>query len=364
MKFTANRQRLTAAVQSAAQVVDRTATIELFRCARLAVSDGGLVVAATDGQVAVTSPCGQDLESEPGSLAVNAKSLLNAVRSFDGEKVVLSGDANNRLTIASADGSATMVLPGINGRDFTPLYEAPEESFVAVDGPKFATAIKRVAWAASGDMTRQNLYGIAFNGNRLSATNGHRAAWAATPQVKVDVPTVVLTKAMLATASLFAESEDDCEIAMTAEHFSARSNGTEITTRTGVKPPPLDQAIPKNKLHVTVDHAEMLSAAKRCLGVAQVVDKQTLDTVKMAYDEGSLRLSLSNPSRGDASTKLATDVPKGNALLHVAAGYLVAAIEAIDGDKVVLEIGGNLEPFVFRPVNDETHFNVLFPRSP
>jgi DNA polymerase III sliding clamp (beta) subunit (PCNA family) len=54
---------------------------------------------------------------------------------------------------------------------------------------------------------------------------------------------------------------------------------------------------------------------------------------------------------------------KGRVSLHVAAGYLVAALEAIEADDVVLELGGNLEPFVFRPDADETHFNILFPRS-
>lgn len=364
MKFTVTRNTFVSAVHGAVQIADRTATVEAYRCALLTVTDNGLRVSATDGQVAIASDCGVDLKSTAGSVAVDAKLLLDAVRSFECDKVALSVDKANRLTVVSDDGTATMVLPGINGRDFpAPMYQAPEGAFTTVDGAKFAEAIKRVAWAASSDTTRQNLYGIAFDGNRLSATNGHRAAWAATPQVKVAKPMVVLTKAMLATAALFSASDDDCDVAMTAEHFSARSNGTEIVARTGIVAPPIDAIIPKNKLHVTVDRAAFLAAAKRCHGVSQVIEKQTLDTVVMEYAGGSLRLALSNPSRGDAATMLKTDGPDETVKLHVAAGYLVAAIEAISGDRVVLELGKARDPFVFRPVNDETHFNLLSPRS-
>jgi DNA polymerase-3 subunit beta len=271
-----------------------------------------------------------------GSITVPARKLAEIVRELPNASIRITASGEQRVTIEC--GRSKFRLLGL------PKDEFPAFPAVKCDGGWKATAgnlqklITHVAFAASTEESRPILNGVLWelrpDRMRMVATNGHRLA-------RMDVPTataggaqadlIVPPKALEQIRKLFS-AEDEIEVARSENHLGFRSPTTQVFTRLIEGPyPNYEQVIPReNDKVMTADKGAITSALRRM----SIVASDQTHRIRMAFANGSCKLSVQTPDLGEAQEEV-TVTYEGDALeIGFNAAYMLEVLKYIPTDEV------------------------------
>src|SRR5262249_32438772 len=142
---------------------------------------GHLHLAATDLDVSLTSRCEAEIR-EPGAIAVQAKKLIEIIRSLSAADVLLVQEEPRVLSIRA--GSSRFKIHGLAADDFPTLPVVPPApapgSRVEIPFGDFRRMVGKVLFAVSAEESRFQLNGALFKikdgALEIVATDGHRLA--------------------------------------------------------------------------------------------------------------------------------------------------------------------------------------------
>jgi DNA polymerase-3 subunit beta len=237
------------------------------------------------------------------------------------------------------------------GRSEFKLLGLPREEFpsfpqVAFDGASKTTArelqklIAHVAFAASTEESRPVLNGVLWqllpDRMRMVATNGHRLAKMEIPMqssTAQQAELIVPPKALEQFRKLFG-ADDEIEIGRSDNHLGFRSATTQVFTRLIEGPyPNYEQVIPReNDKLATVEKASLMSALRR---MAIVASDQT-HRIRMAFGDGSCRLSVTTPDLGEAQEEITVSYEGEPLDIGFNANYLLEVLKYMPTDEVRL----------------------------
>jgi DNA polymerase-3 subunit beta len=123
--------------------------------------------------------------------------------------------------------------------------------------------------------------------------------------------------------------------------------------------PPYDKVIPqKQTKRVVALRSRLLDALKRISLVAS--DKS--GGVQLHVAPGFLRIQSQNPDVGEGAEEVEVDYAGEPVSIGFNARYLMDALGSLPHDEVALELSGELDPGVIRPVGDGMDFvGVIMP---
>jgi DNA polymerase-3 subunit beta len=169
----------------------------------------------------------------------------------------------------------------------------------------------------------------------MVATNGHRLA-------RMDVPVapsgstaqadlIVPPKALEQIRRLFG-AEDEVEIARSENHLGFRSSSTQIFTRLIEGPyPNYEQVIPReNDKSATADKAAFTAALRRM----SIVASDQTHRIRMAFANGSCKLSVQTPDLGEAQEEMTVSYEGDPLEIGFNASYLLEILKYIPTDEV------------------------------
>jgi DNA polymerase III subunit beta len=258
------------------------------------------------------------------------------VRELPSAAIRLTASGEQRVTIEC--GRSKFRLLGL------PREEFPAFPAVKFDGGWRASSkdlqklIAHVAFAASTEESRPILNGVLWELRpermRMVATNGHRLA-------RMDVPTaaggaanadlIVPPKALEQIRRLFG-ADEDVEIARSENHLGFRSATTQVYTRLIEGPyPNYEQVIPReNDKAATADKAAFTSALRRM----SIVASDQTHRIRMAFANGSCKLSVQTPDLGEAQEELTVSYEGDPLEIGFNAAYLLEILKYIPTDEV------------------------------
>lgn len=181
MKATVLRADLLPALELICKLVGAKSAMPILANVVLEGGDDGITLRATDleSEMIIFVPAKVE---QPGAVLASAKMVLGTLRALgdDGE-IVIDSSKKNKV----AFGSANFIVPG-------PVEEMPsawesESVDVRETNGDFLRALRAVTFAASTDPTRYALNGVCYDRaqKRLVATDGHRLAFIAAPELFV-----------------------------------------------------------------------------------------------------------------------------------------------------------------------------------
>src|SRR5512143_2582015 len=177
MEFTIQRSELLAGLYLTQGIVERRTTIPILGNVLIQAAGDGVIVAATDQEIAVRRQCTATVKRK-GTLTVGARKLYEMVREIPEGDVRIRQQDNNWIEVSA--GKSRFRLVGLDAREFPAMPEAPAggES-IRITGETLNEMIEYTLFAVSADETRVNLNGIhleaAADGRlRMVATDGHR----------------------------------------------------------------------------------------------------------------------------------------------------------------------------------------------
>src|SRR2546422_148293 len=336
MKFTITREQLQEGLGGVAAAIPAKTTLPVLANVLVEVTKQGLRLSGTDLDIAVTTTVPAEVDAE-GAVTLPAKKLVDIARELPSGPVRFTAAGESRVAIEC--GRSKFKLLGL------PREEFPSFPAVKFDGAWKAAAgvvhklVGHVAFAASTEESRPILNGVLWELRpermRMVATNGHRLA-------RMDVPTppagssaqadlIVPPKALEQIRRLFG-SDEEVEIARSENHLGFRSSSTQIFTRLIEGPyPNYEQVIPReNDKAATADKAAFASALRRM----SIVASDQTHRIRMAFANGSCKLSVQTPDLGEAQEEISVSYEGDPLEIGFNASYLLEILKYIPTDEV------------------------------
>lgn len=342
--------------------------------ALLAAKDGILTIAGTNLAVGISSRIGY--EGEDFSITLPHTLLNNWTNLASSPTLEFKIDEPTQ-TVTLVSGRSTSKIKGISADEF-PSLPTQETELATIHAATLAQALKAVVLAAAFEHTNPILQGVLF---RFS---GHECVLAAIDGYCLSVQVIELSTPIDGVQSFIIPGESvkslikmlpkkgdavvTCGVSKHNANMIFKVEDTEFTTRIidgqfpdyeRFVPLPSDQSI-----EIKCDKTGFQQALKR---IALYLDKSNT-VVRVDTDDEAIRLSSANVEIGNADETVEAEInkqgmPKTSAFN---VGYLNEALQAIDSEKLILQVIDERSPLVFRPdvLNTKNFFLVMPMRVP
>ncbi|HET7426592.1 MAG TPA: DNA polymerase III subunit beta [Gemmatimonadales bacterium] len=363
MKLTITREQLQEGLVAVAASVPAKTTLPILSNILLEATKDGIRLSGTDLDIAVSTTVSASVDQE-GAITLPARKLVEIVRELPSAAIRLTASGEQRVTIEC--GRSKFRLLGLPREEFPAFPTVKFDGSWRTSSKDLQKLIAHVAFAASTEESRPILNGVLWELRpermRMVATNGHRLA-------RMDVPTppsgnaaqadlIVPPKALEQIRRLF-RSDEEVEIARSENHLGFRSPTTQIFTRLIEGPyPNYEQVIPReNDKSATADKAAFSSALRRM----SIVASDQTHRIRMAFANGSCKLSVQTPDLGEAQEEITVSYDGDPLEIGFNASYLLEILKYIPTDEVRLTFKAPERAATCEPVgwNDPSSYLTL-----
>ncbi len=375
MELTIEKQQFLRGLARTHGVADRKSSMHILSNVLLSTEgDTSLRLSATDLYLGVTAIVPAKIK-KPGSIAVSARTLFDIVKNLPDAEVIWKLTDSHAVEVSC--GKVRYRIPAMPGEDFPPLPNAGDAAFAELDASVLADLISLTQYSMSHDDTRPHLAGTLFECDgkvvRMVTTDGHRLSKA---ERKLDAKGKAKSFSMLVPHKGISELKrllDDVRAAKgkgetEATIGIATAGGNAFFQREDLSLsvkladenfPPYDKVIPsKQSRTVIAARGPLVEALRRISLVAN--DKS--GGVQLMIEPGTLRLQSQNPDVGEGSEEVDVDYAGDGLRIGFNARYLLDALGALPHDEVALELSGERDPGVLKPVGSESEFiGVIMP---
>ncbi len=310
--------------------------------------DGKLHLAATDLDVSLTSRCEAEIR-EGGAIAVQAKKLIEIIRSLSAAEVLLVQEEPRVLSIRA--GSSRFKIHGLAADDFPTLPTVPASAGAKVEIPfaDFRRMVAKILFAVSAEESRFQLNGALFKikdgALEIVATDGHRLALVEKREESLrNVPGNAGEDSVLVPRKALQELQRlEGDAAATAlefrrgeHHLSFRLGQRELICRIleGTFPD-YERVIAKdNDKRVLFDRKALAEAVQR----AALMTSDRARAVRLQFSAHQLVISAVNADLGEAVEEVACEYDGPEFRLGINPDYLSQFLAAVDTDRVRLEL--------------------------
>ena len=305
MRFTISREKLLEGLQAVTPAVPAKTTLPVLANLLVETTERGIRFSATDLDIAVSTEVTADVET-PGAITIPAKKLFEIARELPPSSVKIGASGEQRVTLEC--GRSKFKLLGLPRDEFPTFPSVRFSDSWRVKSSELQKLISHTAFAVSTEESRPILNGVLWelreDRMRMVATNGHRLAKMEVVVESSSAPPgdlIVPPKALDQVRRLF-PAEEELEIARGDNHLGFRSPFTSVFTRLVEGPyPNYEQVIPKdNDRYCLADKAALTSALKRM----SVIASDQTHRIKMSFNSGMLKFSVTTPDLGEAQDEL------------------------------------------------------------
>ena len=366
MEFTIGRSELLAGLYLTQGIVERRTTIPILANVLMQSVDDGVVVAATDQEIAIRRQCTAAVKRK-GALTAGARKLYEMVREIPEGDVRIRQQDNNWIEVSA--GKSRFRLVGLDAREFPAMPEptAEEGAAVRIAGAMLTEMIEYTIFAVSADETRVNLNGIHIEPDgsdrlRMVATDGHRLAMITRPVERAELTRAVTIprKAVMELRKVLESGDEPIEIGVQGGVAHARRGRVQMSMRLiEGEFPDYHQVIPaKSERVASIDAANLLGALRR----VSVVSSERTRGVKLQLDSQRLELTAINPDVGEAAEELDVEYDGDPVSIGFNSRYLMDVLGVLPVDKrVELGLNDEVSPGVIRTAGDADYCYIVMP---
>ena len=335
MRFTISREKLQEGLSAVASAVPSKTTLPVLANLLVQTTEKGIRISGTDLDIAVSTEVTADVESA-GAITIPARKLAEIARELPPAPVKISATGDQRITLEC--GRSKFKLLGLPKSEFPSFPAVKFEKSVRTPAGDLQKLISHTAFAASTEESRPILNGVLWELRsdcmRMVATNGHRLAKMEIPvktPAAVSMDLIIPPKALEQIRRLF-PAEEELEVAQGENHLGFRSPFTSVFTRL-IEGPYVnyEQVIPKeNDRYAILDKHAFTSALKRM----SVVASDQTHRIRLSFNSGMLKFSVSTPDLGEAQDELPVRFEGDPLDIGFNAAYLLEILRYTPTDEV------------------------------
>ncbi|TSE33427.1 DNA polymerase III subunit beta [Tepidimonas charontis] len=360
----ATQERLLAALQSVAGIVERRHTLPIL--ANVLIQRVGPLTQLTTSDLEMQIRATADLggEEAPFATTVGARKLIDILRTLPAEQRVTLESSGERLTLKA--GKSRFTLQTLPAHDFPLVQESPTY------GPTFAVPqqtlkhlLARVSFAMAVQDIRYYLNGILFVAEgctlTLVATDGHRLALASA-ELDSELPArqevILPRKTVLELQRLLSDREGVLQMRFAANQAKFALDGMEFVSKlVEGKFPDYNRVIPRTHRNVVVlGRAPLLAALQR----AAIMTSDKFKGVRLHLEPGLLQVAANNAEQEEAIDEL--DIEYSGDVIDIGfnVNYLTEALATMGQEHVRVELqDGNASALITIPGDEHFKYVVM-----
>lgn len=341
MKFKTTRSQLLAAAQFAASGILGRSTLPALSCLLVQADKSGLKFTGSNLDLYASATSEAEVSTD-GAVCLPADRLLNFVRKSPSEEIELLLDGSR---IKLTGGTAKAEISFLDPEEFPQLPPKNNGTTAVIPAAKLALCLRQTAPMMSDDEPRHVLMGLFFqfkdkqlwlvgcDGRRLGAT-----AIDCDGQGEWILPFEIAKRLVSAVEN--SKGDVTCVFSQNNATFSA--DGWTLTGRLlEGNYPNWKQTIPTDGLAVELNKDEIISTVQR----AKDFTTERAAAVKLTF-AGSMLTVTSGDGNDRFSETLGVNNKAGDIAISMSPDYLLAGLNAIQGDTVSARIIDELSPFV------------------
>ena len=375
VSITIDRNALVRAMAHLARVVERRNTIPILGNVRLSPGDRYLTLTATDLDIEARVDVDCEVQGS-GDITVPAGTMNDIVRKIaEGAPVSLGWD-DTGTTVSVRSGRARFSLQALPASDFPDLTVGDMTHRFTMPAATLLALIEATSFAVSTDETRYYLNGIYLhcptdgeNGSLLRgvATDGHRLARfdAPAPEGASGMPGIIVPRktvgeiARLAKDAMDKHGNGDIEVALSVAKIRVSAANVTLTSKL------IDGTFPDYQRVIPSGNDKRATLAReafaRAVDRVATISSERGRAVKLSFDEGKLRLSVTNPDAGSAEEEIEAEYDEAAIDIGFNSRYLADILAALEGDTVLVKLGDPGSPTLFQKSEADNLLIVLMP---
>jgi len=175
MKFIVSSAQLLKQLQVLGGVINNNNTLPILDNFLFEIGEKSLRISASDLETTMSTSVDAEAD-ESGTIAVNARLLLDTLKTFPEQPLTFVVEDNNTIEISSDSGKYALAYA--DGEEFPKAVELEAPSSTSLRGDILATAISKTIFASGNDDLRPVMSGVFFQfsteGLTFVATDAHK----------------------------------------------------------------------------------------------------------------------------------------------------------------------------------------------
>src|SRR5436305_1714177 len=317
--------------------VERKTSLPVLTHLLLAARGDRLILVATGLDVSLTSWCEEVIKRE-GEIAVQAKKLVEIIRSLTGEEVLLVQEEPRVLTIRA--GKSRFKIHGLAPDDFPTLPTLEDGRKVDIPFTEFRRMVAKILFAVSAEESRFQLNGALLKlkdgGLEMVATDGHRLALVEGGLESAGgEDSVLVPRKALQELQRF-EGEGKLSYGRGEHHLSFGLGRRELICRI------LEGTFPDYERVIAKDNDKKAFFDRKSL--AEAVQRVALLTgeraraVRLQFTADQMVISAANPDLGEATEEVPCDYAGPEFRVGINPDYLTQFLAAVETERIRLEL--------------------------
>lgn len=370
MEFTIERNILLEGIQKTLGIVERKTTMPILNNILVKTEENTIRISATDKEIGLTAHYSAQVKS-PGEITVPARKVYEMIREIQGNEIHVETGENYRVVVSC--GKVMYKISGLPADDFPHVFDESEEiSFYPLKGKVLKELIEKTYFAMSADEMRKNLNGIFFealgDGTKsvlqMVATDGHRLALAKTNVdegecIVMEKGVILPRKGVNEIRKIVEDVTGDIAIGIRKGMCVVKAGDAILrVSLVDAEYPDYRRVIPSERgVVVELKKDEALRALRR-MGV---MANERYSGVILSLSPGKMILTSTNPDVGEAKEEMEIEYNERDLTVGYNVRYLIDAIEVIEEEGFLFEIGIGMRPGVIRPKEDEGYLCLIMP---
>jgi DNA polymerase-3 subunit beta len=373
MEFVVNKREFVKGLSRVQSVADKKSAMPILSNVLITADASGVVrLAATDLLLAMEGTMRAEVK-RGGSVALPARHIFDTVKALPDGDVTVVVEKNFSAKLKS--GKRSFTLSGQPGDDFPSLPDVGKIPLTQIPVDDLAELIALTSFSMSPDDTRPHLSAALVEMHRetlrMVTTDGHRLSKAERTvegmagQSKLLIP----SKGIHELKRLVDEvrSEKNSGTVQSIGMGAVSSQGPVFFQREGMTLssklvdaafPSYEQVIPTaTDRTVSLNRPAFLDA----LRAISLVAADRTSGVKLAITSGRCVISSENPDIGSGQDEIDASLQGPEITIGFNSKYLIDVLNALGSDECALDLSGELDPGVVRPVGRKDFIGVIMP---
>ena len=370
MKFTVQRNTFLEGIQKTLSIVEKKTTMPILNNILLRTGNNKITIVATDREIGLVADYSAEILEE-GQVTVSARKLYEMIREIQGESVQFEANESHRVTVTCQ--KIIYKIPGLSADDFPSVIDdRTDVNFSSMQGKFIEGLIRKTSFAMSGDEMRKNLNGVLVetlddggkNTLRMIATDGHRLAIASADigeaaLFKLEKGIIIPRKGLNEIKRLIEDAPEEIFVGIRQGMCIVKTDSTMLrVSLVDAEYPDYRRVMPAEKgIVVQFEKDAILHALRRM----SVISSERYSGVIIALSEGKMVLESTNPDVGEAKEEIEIAYHEKDISIGYNVKYLIDAMEVIDDETVVFEIGVGMKPGVIKSAHNDEYVCIIMP---
>lgn len=340
MRFIVSSYQLLKQIQILNGVVSSNNTLPILDNFLFELDKNELKVSASDLETTITSTIKVE-SSDSGSMAINARLLLDTLKTFPEQPLTFKVKGENAIEIVYEQGECDMAF--FDGEEFPKAVEMESSSTTKIPGHILSTAISKTIFATGNDDLRPAMSGVFFQFSPKNltfvATDAHKLVKYTRTDIKADKTAefIVPKKPLNLLRGVLGGTDEEVEIEYNQVNAKVTyENITLVCRLIDGKYPNYESVIPKeNPNKLTIDRLSFLNSVKRI----SIFSSKTTHQVKLKMAGTELNISAEDLDYANkADERLICDYQGSDMEIGFNSRFLSEMLNNLESENVQIEM--------------------------